>query len=168
MAEITWKHPKPAVNPFGAVVGDYTKYSVHVCAARAHKGEESTILQDVLIPALQAAQAVERAEARFILFDFDAVYSALTIVVTDRDRTRDEREVYKLIYHDWDDEVLAITSDSARTKRYDEFQRQMYSLLESALRSDVLAGSVQMLKSRGFTFWFSDGDSESEWKSLEV
>src|ERR1700744_5382329 len=105
MAQIIWKHPKPAPDPFAAVVGDTTKYAVHLCEAHAHKNEEAEILASVLEPALAAAEEVKRSEARSVLFIFDVAYSILTIVVTDAKRACDEHEVFKLRFYDWDREM---------------------------------------------------------------
>jgi hypothetical protein len=167
MANVTWTHPKPAPNPFEAVAGDFTKHAVHLCDAHAHKNEEVEILASVLEPALETAEEVKRPEARFVLFTFDAVYSMLTIVVTDAKRTRDEREVFKLIFREWDHDMQeGNVADSEVDKRCEELNRRMHSLLDSTLRQERFAARVAHLKTRGFEFWFSDGDPDGKWESV--
>ena len=169
MAHITWKHPKPAADPFAAVVGITTRYAVHFCDARDHNNEEAEILASVIEPALAAAVAVKRPEARVNLFVFDAVYSTLTIVVTDAERTRDEYEVYKLRFQDWDRDMQAgRVADSDFDKRCDELKQRMHSLLDSVLRRAGFARIVEQLKSSGFKFWFAVADPEADWKQLVI
>lgn len=169
MARVTWKHSEPAPNPFEGVAGDFTEYVVHLCEARAHKDEEADILASVLQPALEAAKRVQREEARFILCDFDPVYSILTIVVTDGNRTKDEREVFKLVYHDWDQEMQhARVSDSEYEELCRASERRMYAFLQSTLRMPSISALIQPLKDQGFEFWFANANPEGEWEHLDV
>lgn len=169
MARTTWKHPAPAVNPFEAVAGDFTTYSVHLCEVREHANEEVEVLVGVLGPALEAAKIVTREEARYFLCDFDSVYSALTIVVTDWDREHDEHHVYKVIFHDWDQSMLESTlPDSDYEALCKRAERRMYDLLDTALRRTDLRDGVDVLKNRGFEFWFTNTDPEGEWEHLDV
>lgn len=170
MAKLTWQHPRPAPNPFEAVADDLTEYEVHLCTAREHAGEDETVLAALLAPTLAAAEQVEREEARFVLFDFDPLYSLLTAVVTDGDRTRDERHVFKLSLGDWDDRIRELEARLPETEFAavtGESERSMYSLLDAALRRGELAAALAALKARGFEFWFTTPDRE-EWEHLDV
>src|SRR4051812_33353031 len=142
MSKVTWKHPDPAPNPFEAIVGELKQYAVHLCEARAHENDEEDILAGVLQPALEAAIQVKREDARCCLCDFDAVYSLLTVVVTDRHREKDEREVFKLIYHDWDEQIQKRNlSDTEYEEQCRMLERRMYALLMSVFRRDGMSSS---------------------------
>ena len=169
MATITWQHPAPAVNPFEAVAGDFTTYSVHLCEARDHAKEETVVLLGVFAPALETARSVLRVSARFFLCDFDPVYSTLTLVVTDGDRERDEHHVYKVIFHDWDSAMLGTSiPDSEYDSACKEAERRMYDLIDAVLRREELSALVEELKRRGFEFWFTNADPEGEREHLDV
>ena len=130
MAHLIWKHQEPSPSPFGAVVGDFTKYAVHFCDASDHKNQEAVILANIIEPALAAAKEVKRAEARVVLFDFDVVYSILTIVFTNKNRTQDEHEVFKLVFRDWDREMQEDNpSDSEFEKRCEKSEKRFLALL---------------------------------------
>ena len=168
MATITWQHPPPTPDPFEALAGDRRKYSVHLCEAREHSGEELALVAGVVTPALDAALAVTRPEACCVLFDFDAVYSVLTVVTTDLEWNRDEHEVYKLCLHDWDDWLQSQdVSDSEFEKLYDEFEMRMRTLIDVCLSAPSASQKVEALLQKGFELYFSNSDSEAEWTKIK-
>jgi hypothetical protein len=59
-------------------------------------------------------------------------------------------------------------SDSEFEKRSEDSERRLYSLLNATLQGQKFSARIEHLKMRGFEFCFSDGNSESEWKQLDV
>jgi len=169
MAKVTWKHPAPRANPFEALVGDHRKYAVHLCVVESFEGEEIEILMNVVLPALESAKQIFGNAARCILFDFDSVYSVLTIVATDRSRSHDQSEVYKLQLTDWDhpmqsktmtdDEIESFCSRNCST---------MHGLVERVLREAKCRNIISELSAQGFEFWWGEADSEKGWQHIPV
>ena len=169
MAKVKWEVAKPAPDPFAAIVGDSRPYGVHVCrVAEASEPEIHDGFVEFFRQVFEAALAVENEEARKILIEVDTVYAMMTVVVTDDERSYDEREVYKLGVNEWDigvgddeDEDEDADDESGFQEVLDKFK----NATRAALEDPKLAAVQAELGSRGFRLWiteYSEGDEKPQ------
>ena len=93
--ELSW-----AINngkdPFAAAVGDHTQYTVHFSEFNGTSDNE--VQQAINACVDRACELLEkniRDDSRYLLFEWDVVYSILTIVVTDDAKEADSQYVVK-------------------------------------------------------------------------
>jgi hypothetical protein len=166
MAKVKWEVAEPAPDPFAAVIGDSRLYAVHVCTvSEASEPEIRDAFVEFFRQVFDSALAVENEEARRILIEVDTVYAMMTVIVTDDERSYDEREVYKLGVSDWDIGVGddEDSDDEAHFRRvFENFERAT----RTALEDSRLAALQAELGPRGFRLWITEY-SEGEEKPQE-
>ena len=166
LAKVKWEVAEPAPAPFATVVGDSRLYAVHVCTvSEASEPEIQDAFVEFFRQVFDSALAVENEEARRILIEVDTVYAMMTVIVTDDERSYDEREVYKLGVSDWDIDVGddEDSDDEAHFKRvFENFE----NATRAGLKDSRLAALQAELASRGFRLWITEY-SEGEEKPQE-
>ena len=102
MRTVRWERPEAAPNPFDAYAGDHRDYLVRVCyASDVAEGEWREVFVPFLAETLDAAAKSSNENARRVVFEIDALEAVMTCFVTDDVRSQDERDVFKLVAHDW-------------------------------------------------------------------
>jgi hypothetical protein len=164
-----WKVTPPRPNPFEAVAGDLTEYTVHLLTIER---SDDAFLRDrfteFVATVLRFADRRSRPETRLIAFMFDVVYSCLTVSLFDPDFTHEDTDQFKLSIVPWDAEVNASEPDEPEwDRRTDVIWWRLSGLLNVTLRDPDIQPIFQRLQSRGFTFALLEPNEKREdWQDL--
>ncbi|MCK7597397.1 hypothetical protein M0G74_08970 [Microbulbifer sp. CAU 1566] len=93
--ELSWAI-NSGTDPFAAAVGDHTQYTIHFSEFNGTSDNE--VQQAINACVDRACELLEkniRDDSRYLLFEWDVVYSMLTIVVTDDAKEKDSQYVVK-------------------------------------------------------------------------
>jgi hypothetical protein len=93
---LSWEAGEPSPNPFEALAGDNTEYVVHFSSSNAVKDDDvKLVLQECIDKAIDFFDENINQESEYFLIEWDPVYSMITLVVTNGEKTRDSRNVVK-------------------------------------------------------------------------
>ena len=110
--DLTWKKHEPQASPFAIVAGNPTEYVVYSLSVTSADDEEVRAAIDESVAQmcrLAAANVTQRTE--MVLFEWDSVYSTLTVVYTDRERSFDAGEVLKVFVEAWEADTHELSED---------------------------------------------------------
>jgi hypothetical protein len=95
--DLTWRKHEPRPSPFGLVAGNPTEYVVYTLSVTSRDDVDvRAAISESVAQMCRLASANITASTEIVLFEWDVVYSTLTVVYTDRERTLDARDVLKV------------------------------------------------------------------------
>ncbi|MEI8257003.1 MAG: hypothetical protein WCJ30_15120 [Deltaproteobacteria bacterium] len=135
----------------------------HVCEAHDHAREEADLLEGVLAPMLAATGLAGGDDARILLIELDPARASFTAVLTDRNRARQEPDVYRLVLGDWVPRADATDGD-------DDVRREarMRAVVRATLGRQSLNPTIEYLTSRGIALFMAIAGSSAEWQALDT
>jgi len=109
---LVWKEHQ-GVNPFEAAAGDTTEYVVYLSEVENHSDEMvKSSIESCIEKSVSYLPKNVKDESRYMLFEWDVVYSILTIVVTDDAKEYDSPMVVKCCFSGLDDLTQAVQAKS--------------------------------------------------------
>ena len=124
--KLNWVEHEPTINPFEAVVGIKTEHVVHLALFK-ELGESNLKLAviDCINKAVELLPKNINDNSRYFLFEWDIVYSTLTVVTTDDSKESDSRHIVKCIMSTLDERMnnLASTSEEKWEVKTEEFSQ---------------------------------------------
>jgi hypothetical protein len=169
LPKFVWEKHAPQASPFAIVAGNPSEYVVYTLSVPGV--EEAQIQAAVAESVAQMCRLApaNAGRAEIVLFEWDSVYSTLTVVYTDRARTFDAREVLKVFVPDWDAETRELGEDESLAV-WEEREGLIRTWLRRALNApDALPEvrtSVAALAARGVVPVYSPIMDGSEFEPL--
>jgi len=158
MAMLEWRSSTPLPDPFEAAVGDFTLYQVHFTKSLASKDSDlRSELAQVMEKAASFANENRRDTKLRLLFLWDGVYAAMTVIYTDEHNECDGRNVTKCQFTEIDKELNAI---SCNEPQWHELQRRFTQRVRVIVEEHALNGVLDNLP-REIDAYFSDQDRSS-------
>jgi hypothetical protein len=100
----TWKKHEPQASPMAIVAGNPTEYAVYSLSVKSvDEAEIRAAMSEAVAQMCRLADVNITQRTEIVLFEWDSVYSSLTVVYTDRERKFDAREVLKVFVEGWED-----------------------------------------------------------------
>ena len=122
--KLDWIESKPALNPFEAAAGSKTEHVVYLAHFKElGEAELKSAFISCIEKAIELLPKNIGDDSRYLLFEWDVVYSALTVVVTDDTKQNDSRYITKCIMSTLDEKMkeLATTSENSWESKTEEF-----------------------------------------------
>ena len=114
--KLDWVENEPTLNPFEAAVGINIEHVVHLAFFKElGETELKSAIIDCIDKAVELLPQNIGDDSRYFLFEWDLVYSTLTVVVTDDSKENDSRHVVKCIMSTLDEKMSELASTSERT-----------------------------------------------------
>ena len=152
---LTWTEHEPQ--------DEYLVYSLSV-ASTAEEDIRAAI-EEAVAQMCRLADANVTQRTQIVLFEWDAVYSTLTVVYTDRERSFDAREVLKVFVEGWEAETDELSEDE-QLQIWEERDGLVRAWLRRALRSPGTQASLASLAGRGVVPAFTAQHHATEFEPL--
>lgn len=109
---LDWKENK-AANPFETLLGEDTEYTVHFADCEEVLDEKvQSAINAGIEKSVGLLELNLRDDSMYLLFEWDVVYSTLTIVVTDESKEKDSGHVIKCSFPELDREMNTVSEDT--------------------------------------------------------
>ena len=109
---LTWKKHEPQASPFGIVAGNPAEYVVYsLSVPSADEEDVRAAIDESVAQMCRLADANVTPRTEIVLFEWDPVYSTLTVVYTDRERSFDAGEVLKVFVEGWEADTDGLSED---------------------------------------------------------
>ena len=164
--DLTWKKHEPQASPFAIVAGNPTEYVVYSLSVTSADDEEVRAAIDESVAQmcrLAAANVTQRTE--MVLFEWDSVYSTLTVVYTDRERSFDAGEVLKVFVEAWEADTHELSEDE-KLEIWEERDGLVRTWLRRALRLPGTQATLASLAQRGVVPAFTAQHHATEFEPL--
>jgi hypothetical protein len=144
-----WTKHEPAASPFAVVAGNPTEYVVHsLSVPGTDEAEIQAALAEAVLQMCRLAEANVSDRTDMVLFEFDSVYSTLTVVYTNRGRDFDARDVLKVFCEGWRRETFDLSEDD-QLEIWSERDGLVKTWVRRALRQPEAQATVAALAERG-------------------
>ncbi|MFC1749891.1 hypothetical protein ACFL2V_13915 [Pseudomonadota bacterium] len=141
--KLDWKSSK-SENPSEATAGDNTEYVVELAECNENSNELIfEALTQATDKALSLLSSNVKDSSRYFMFEWDVVYSILTIVVTDELKEKDSQAVVKLSMLGMDDVLMKLQAESEEAW---ESKAEEYSSMVRHHVRDYLTTSNEFLQ----------------------
>ena len=161
-----WKKHEPQASPFAIVAGNPTEYMVYsLSVPSADEAEVRAAITESVAQMCRLADANVTRRTEIVLFEWDRVYSTLTVVYTDRERSFDARDVLKVFLEGWEAQAFDLPEDE-QFEIWEERAELVRTWLRRALRSPEVQPAVAALAGRGVVPAFTAEHHASEFEAL--
>mgnify|MGYP006197211531 CR=1 FL=1 len=161
-----WTKHEPAASPLAIVAGNPTEYVVYTLSVPSvDETEVQAAMAESVAQMCRLAEANVTERTEMVLFQFDSVYSTLTVVYTDRERSFDAREVLKVFCEGWQRETFDLSEDE-QLEIWAERDELAKTWLRRALRQPDAQATVAALASRGVVPVFATQPDAAEFDPL--
>ena len=161
-----WEKHEPAPSPFGLVAGNPTEYVVHTLKVEGDDDEtvRTAVTEAVAQMCRVAGDNLEGTD--FVLFEWDVLYGTLTVVFTTRGRTRDARDVLKVLAEGWDSRRLAHLPEE-EVERIDAARaRRVRNWIREALKLPAAQDTLGFLAKHGIAPAFTSSHHATTFEAL--
>ena len=144
----------------------HNEYVVYTLSAAS--GEEADVHAAIAESVAEMCRIAERnitPGIEVVLFEWDAVYSTLTVVFTTLGRNRDAREVLKVFVPAWNADTAELSEDD-QLEIWDERKHLVRTWVRRALRLPQVQADLAALAARGVVPAFTGQHHATEFEPL--
>ena len=164
--DLNWKKHEPQASPFAIVAGNPTEYVVYsLSVPSADEAEVRAAIEESVAQMCRLAEANVTQRTEIVLFEWDSVYSTLTVVYTDRERSFDAGEVLKVFAEGWEADTAELSEDE-QLETWDQRAELVRTWLRRALRSPGTQATLAWLAQQGVVPAFTAQHHATEFEPL--
>jgi hypothetical protein len=164
--DLTWKKHEPKASPFAIVAGNPTEYVVYsLSVPSADEEDVRAAIDESVAQMCRLAHANVTPRTEIVLFEWDSVYSTLTVVYTDRERSFDAGEVLKVFVAGWRAESAEMSEDE-QLEIWEQREGLVRTWLRRALRLPGTQATLASLAGRGIVPAFTAQHHATEFEPL--